>query len=1223
MNFLKPYRKFLDYDIDKCGKVYLNINNTENNIYHILPLNEYANCDISNISLIWKMNNLTLENGIFGYNTRLSLYKHFTLSGNTITVSYPDFEDMIFTFNSDNKYVNLLTNDYIIKDSYNNYLYYDVNGNYYKYENGYDYPKYYYNKCDNRQIQICYFNNNRKLSAIYGINGCNIILTYTNNLVTNISVKRILDIYDEEELSEVILLNIDIEYANNNIVLVNYTYLKDNKTYVIEKESFINNESIEYIFSDSKTNKKLKITLNQNNKITSVRETYNNSFANTSILYFSYYNNYTKIYSNESDTEGNRIIENYYYFDSNNKLIYSFTKDGLIRYREYNDDNLLTYDSNILYTHKDAKLKENNLIINGDFLDNLSNFNVSGSGISVISTTSFPPFLSNKVVLFNSSNIIKSISQLITFNYYKTDTLTLSLFYKYSNAGSAYVKVLFFNDEEDEGIIINLDKHYQNDTLFISKTLKPSKSYTNVKISIVCNVSTYLEVSSISLYPLSSASIYNYDEDNNIISVENNDRTTDYEYNSDNKLESTLSAYSSNTSYTYDNRGRIEKVDYPHSVKKITTYSKKNTPTNIKTYFSNSENYIEESHTYYNHLSYSLANNYKLHENDTCNNNIDYVYDFSYTDKIYDKALHNPTIIDDGLLQTNYKYNFKEDVNEVKFINKNLPSQNIKSSSLLNDNFKTISEVAPLNNKYQYEYYGYSGLGAGNIKKISYENGTNVVPLTNLTYARINDINTSLIESRDNGTTYTKYIYDNYYNLKEIKIDNILKHKFTYDYLYNGNKLLSTETYFNNNTYKCEYDYDKEERIKSYKIKYNNNIREQIKYDYNDTYLVSKDYGSHILNYSSKEKMTGVNIESAKYYFYNSNIPACFFDNSCTIKSMYGDISPYSYTGTFFNQSFINYIYNPRIHYVLDNSAERCISLYFSHGSGTILSLGSRDLNDHLSIRINNDRKVELRVHTNIRSEFILMQTTNEIYYDKWNYLNIRHTNLNSERYKITFTVNNESYKYENDSCDYINISNNDLYIGYKYKRGQDSEFLTGSVSFLSVENGYISNTINLAKYILDENVYHNLYMNENNDYYNSVSVVSDVAKNLSNGTDLIPLSDSFKSIKGKSPFKQVGLPNILLDKDPNFNYNSISKSYNYEARGTTLIYNVKDVLDVDEEDNLDYLDINLNIFPTINNTNQIIMEFKFNSRSIKIGVNESNYLYIKDLNSQLKVLIY
>ena len=53
MSIFKDHKKFLDFSCDKAGKVYVNVCGSEANFYHFISLNEYADCDITNIGLIY------------------------------------------------------------------------------------------------------------------------------------------------------------------------------------------------------------------------------------------------------------------------------------------------------------------------------------------------------------------------------------------------------------------------------------------------------------------------------------------------------------------------------------------------------------------------------------------------------------------------------------------------------------------------------------------------------------------------------------------------------------------------------------------------------------------------------------------------------------------------------------------------------------------------------------------------------------------------------------------------------------------------------------------------------------------------------------------------------------------------------------------------------------------------------------------------------------------
>ena len=73
MPIFKDYKKYLDFSCDKAGKVYVNVCGSDANFYHFIPLNEYADCDITNIGLVYSYNDKN-TNGIFGKGFRLSIF---------------------------------------------------------------------------------------------------------------------------------------------------------------------------------------------------------------------------------------------------------------------------------------------------------------------------------------------------------------------------------------------------------------------------------------------------------------------------------------------------------------------------------------------------------------------------------------------------------------------------------------------------------------------------------------------------------------------------------------------------------------------------------------------------------------------------------------------------------------------------------------------------------------------------------------------------------------------------------------------------------------------------------------------------------------------------------------------------------------------------------------------------------------------------------------------
>ena len=143
-------------------------------------------------------------------------------------------------------------------------------------------------------------------------------------------------------------------------------------------------------------------------------------------------------------------------------------------------------------------------------------------------------------------------------------------------------------------------------------------------------------------------------------------------------------------------------------------------------------------------------------------------------------------------------------------------------------------------------------------------------------------------------------------------------------------------------------------------------------------------------------------------------------------------------------------------------------------------------------------------------------------------------------------------------------------------------------------------------------NIYKNIYKNADDSYYTSASITNDyisLGDYVSSNYDFFPLSSDFNSIKGKHPYKMIGFPRVLLDKDPNFNYNSKTLSYNYEARGTTLIYDVRDILNYQESEHINSTFIKLDFYMCTQSIDQTLIEASYNTNTITVGINKDNYL--------------
>ena len=493
MSIFKDYKKYLDFSCDKAGKVYVDLCNDSANFYHFIPLNEYADCDITSIGLVYSYNNRS-TNDIFGKGVRLSLFKRLEhVTSTLITLYNSDFSEDIYYYNSNNgRFENAESDTYIVYDN-NKYRLFDKYGNYFEYNyNNLSYPTLYYNKEDNKSTTITEYNLN-KLAYIRGVNSTTISFTYTSNLVTNICVTRIFDEFDQgDDISPQTVLNINITYSNSIISEVEYVYYKDSSiTHTISMG--FNAGGTKYTVSDDISTRKIEVSVTSS-KVSGIKAGYSSALSYERIIYINYNTYNTRVYSSDSDTSGNRKIDNYYYFDDENKLMYSYSKEGLAKYRKYNSGGKLVYKSNIEYTNIDANstnVHTENLIQNSYFNNGTTNYIVSSSSsVSVVTNSDFPAHLGTYMLSINAGSGFY-IYQDINKVGISGDIFTFDFWYSYGNYYSysttlPTVYVTFLNDSTtvDESII-NLKTILRNRSpIFQSEEIRAQHSFNKIRIKM-------------------------------------------------------------------------------------------------------------------------------------------------------------------------------------------------------------------------------------------------------------------------------------------------------------------------------------------------------------------------------------------------------------------------------------------------------------------------------------------------------------------------------------------------------------------------------------------------------------------------------------------------------------------------------------------------------------------------------------------------------------------
>ena len=842
------------------------------------------------------------------------------------------------------------------------------------------------------------------MTTIHGINSTKIDFYYTSNLVTNIHVSRLLDEFDSDgDITPQTVLDINITYNNSIISEIEYVYYKD--TSISHTISIgLNSTGTKYIVSDDISTKKIEVSISSS-KVSGIRSGYASAISYSRYLYLTYSTYYTRVYSSDSDFHNKRKIDNYYYFDDNNKLMYSFNKEGFTKYRKYDNNNKLIYESNIEYTAISANNSNTylcNLVENGYFDNGTTNYVISNpNNVNISSNIDFPSHLGYYMLNINGINNMY-LYQDINISGKSDDIFTFNFWYSYGNyyASSTTLPTLSLDFYDNEDVIyshpISLKAIFRNRSPFFqSEEIKVVQSYNKIRIKLTFNSALSIYLNGLCLYKRSSGYSIAYDSSSNIINYSYGINSNDYKYDSENEVNEILD---SNSNYNkVEKNNNIKTNKGLNNTKEELIEDKKETITSRKTYFSDSNKYIEEQNTYYQNRNYHLTHNYILQSIDSNNNTINYTYNYDSSNNIIDKAMHTPSVkVVNNNTKLEYEYDYKQRINKIKESNYSIPTQN-KSLNIGYDNKHRLSFIkCPNNMKYEYVYGAYSSSDNANLTKIKYSNnGSSAVVLKEMSYYRDgNNINTDLLKELTVNSCTSKYEYDEYYRIESINKNNILKHHFEYLDKELGSLLQKTYNYFYNNntltdTFKKNYEYNNEQRLKEKKYYKNNNLKETINYLYDNDELVGiiNDNGNNnigdvncvLQTYDDKNKMRGVNLESVKKYLSQSGVYNCFFNEKRDGDSdifKYGNLLRENQSGlieeislntessgNISNEGFIRYVNNPRLSYNVFTSSFT-IQFYFkisdANSNKYLFSIGKTNGNSYIGIRINTNNKIEL-----------------------------------------------------------------------------------------------------------------------------------------------------------------------------------------------------------------------------------------------------------------------
>lgn len=373
-----------------------------------------------------------------------------------------------------------------------------------------------------------------RVSKISDSSGDSISFTYDNNKLNKIidkSSKSITYQYDNE----------------GNLIKITYQdgkfsqYVYKNKLLTSIKN--IDNYHVNYEYYNEKSNRLKSI------KEYSANDTLGNS------LNISYGNNITKFTDNEN-------YSNTYTFNNLGQTISisDFGKNPndvdsafgkMYKYGEgENDKNKLTLDGNLM----SIKEKENNLIVNGDFSNGLTNWTkINCDNNDKVENGAFK-FIGN-------SNVDKNIGQTLNISGNKGDIFTLATWVNSKavpNNPDRSIKVsltIHFIREDGTSQIIDKDVNVDGTGWqFKSEVVIADSNYTNAIVYLVCSYNeneTYFD--NIGLFKEEFGQSYTYDNNGNIITTQDNAKNEqEFKYNTNNKLIEMIDPKGQNFVYEYD-----------------------------------------------------------------------------------------------------------------------------------------------------------------------------------------------------------------------------------------------------------------------------------------------------------------------------------------------------------------------------------------------------------------------------------------------------------------------------------------------------------------------------------------------------------------------------------------------------------------------------------------------------------------------------------------------
>ena len=802
------------------------INITRDTNHHITKIEDYNN---NEINILYGNNSITINSPseVSTLNYENSVLKTITTIDGTTH----------FTYDSSNKIIKIV----------------DVNGASYEYEyltgDIKKIRKVTQFGLNNSEGQSCTFDYNlfnTKITDNKGIITNNIYGYYgnlisSNNMSDGLDIKKAYSITqtygnDNENKNKLLTSSVPTQFSKNYYAITNCDNVSSNSVFSNNmdlrdyNDSTFDGISLVEFFSDS-INQYALTGFSLPGNITYTISLYIKTSLESKI----------KFYINSSDIIFEKNITS---TDEYEKITFTFDKNSNsdLMMRVEHQNACSTYLGDIRIEDTDC-MCDNNLITNPDFSNGLVNWNISGEVIDNIDTNEndnndFDPTsyievvnidtFNNKALEVNmESQNMTNVITTIPVKGNANDLYYLGFWYKnngietgvdptgyYDPDGSIVGNTITILSEPIEGEIeqcipatpLNACK---NTWQYCSILFEPTSDYKSIKILLHQgrDVGT-LYLTNFSLYKKLRTNKYHYDENGNVVELDNAKETNTFNYDENNELISATTPRGKHFKLEYDNcvTDRVLRAISSSGISNKIVYDNNGNPIRTKI----SKDYTEEINTGFYRIRLKGTNEYLKIENNSLTLKHDYcsntIFQITKTNDLYninDIVMPNKYITENSsmvVISSTGNKDFKIEKNANASFHLYIENNNIKKYlKWIENHFEFVSDYSDISNNYLYEFYFEDSKKQFIENEAKYTQDGRFITeikdsLLNTIKYNINNTNGLITKTIDAIGQETNYTYNN-----KNQLTSVSKGNKQVNYTYNSQNLLSNVIQENNN----------------------------------------------------------------------------------------------------------------------------------------------------------------------------------------------------------------------------------------------------------------------------------------------------------------------------------------------------------------------------------------------------------------------------------------